>query len=188
MLASISPFGERARNNRWWATLSLFIASCAAGGAVLGGLAGGAGALMIGPPDGGAIRWVAVSACLAAAAADTAGWVLPPHRQVDERWLTAYRRWVYACGFGVQLGAGLMTVITTAAVPLVFLLALLTGEVKAGLLIGAVFGVARAAPVAGLARTYTPAALRRRHQRLSGAAPLARWATVGALVLAAAAL
>ena len=188
MLASISPFGERARNNRWWVTLALFGAACTLGGAALGGLVGGAGALLVGHPSGGAIRWVALVACLAAAGADTAGWVLPPHRQVDEGWLTAYRRWVYASGFGLQLGAGLMTVITTAAVPLVFLLALLSGRVTDGLLIGATFGMARAAPVAGLARTHTPAALRRRHQRLTGAAPVARWATVGVLVLAAAAL
>jgi hypothetical protein len=27
-------------------------------------------------------------------------------RQVDERWLTTYRGWVYGAGFGFQLGAG----------------------------------------------------------------------------------
>jgi hypothetical protein len=188
MLASISPLGERARNNRWWVTLILFASACAGGGAALGGLAGGLGSLTIGHRSGGAVRGVAILGCLVAAAMDTAGWVLPPHRQVDEGWLTAYRRWVYASGFGVQLGAGVMTVITTAAVPLMFLLAFLSGEVMDGLLLGAAFGVARAAPVAGLAQTRTPAALRRRHQRLAGAAPVARWATVGALVLAAAAL
>lgn len=186
MLASISPFGERARNNRWLVTVAMFAAACAAGGAALGALAGVLGSWTVGPPMGGSYRWVVAGACLAAAAADAAGWVLPPHRQVDESWLTSYRRWVYACGFGLQLGSGVMTVITTSAVPLVFLLSFLGADPVLGAALGAVFGLARAAPLAGLAGAATPGSLRRRHRRLAGAAPGARWATVGVLVASAA--
>lgn len=188
MLASISPFGERARHNRWWVTLTWFAAAAALGGAALDGLVAAAGHLLVGQHTRQSYWWPAALACVAAALVDAAGWVLPPHRQVDEGWLTAYRRWVYASGFGFQLGTGVMTVITSAAVPLLLVLAFLGGSPLLGVVAGAAFGLARAVPVAGLAGVDTPAALRRRHQRLAGVAPAARWATVGALVLAAAAL
>jgi hypothetical protein len=188
MLASISPFGERARHNRWWITVTWLAAAATLGGAVLAGLVAMAGQLVIGRPARHSYWWLAALACLAAALVDAVGWVLPPHRQVDEGWLTAYRRWVYACGFGLQLGAGVMTVITSAAVPLLFFLAFLGADPVLGAFTGAAFGLARSLPVAGLAGIDTPIALRRRHQRLASAAPVARWAAVGALVLAAAAL
>ena len=34
-------------------------------------------------------------------------------RQVDEDWLSRYRRWVYATGFGWQLGTGVTTIVTS---------------------------------------------------------------------------
>ena len=188
MLASISPFGERARHNRWWVTVVGLAAASAAGGALVSSLAASAGLIVLGRHGARSYWWLAALACLSAAAVDAAGWVLPPHRQVDEGWLTSYRRWVYALGFGFQLGAGVLTVITTAAVPLVLLLAFLGGDPALGAVIGAAFGLARTTPVAALAGVHTPSALRRRHQGLAGAAPVARWATVGLLLLAAAAV
>lgn len=67
-------------------------------------------------------------------------------RQVDERWLTAYRGWVYGLGFGVQLGFGLVTIITSTSTYAVVLLAALSGQVGAGLAIGGTFGLVRALP------------------------------------------
>ena len=52
---------------------------------------------------------------------------LPIHRrQVNERWLDQYRPWVYGAGFGWQIGTGLSTYITTAAVYLMVVLGALT--------------------------------------------------------------
>src|SRR6185436_16220530 len=64
-------------------------------------------------------------------------------RQVDDRWLTRYRGWVYGVGFGFQLGLGVVTVVTTAGVYLAFVAAALSGSAAAGALIGAAFGVVR---------------------------------------------
>src|SRR5205085_11088620 len=44
--------------------------------------------------------------------------IAPPFflRQVNEDWLGRYRSWLYASGFGWQVGAGVTTYIMTAAV------------------------------------------------------------------------
>ena len=57
----------------------------------------------------------------------SAGSGFPIHRrQVNERWLDQYRSWVYGSGFGWQIGNGLSTYITTAAVYLMVVLGALT--------------------------------------------------------------
>src|SRR3546814_11396773 len=57
------------------------------------------------------------------------GFRLPSHiRQVNERWLEQYRPWVYGGGFGWQIGVGLATYVTTAAVYLMVALAALTAS------------------------------------------------------------
>ena len=62
-----------------------------------------------------------------------AGRRLPgPRRQVDERWLHRYRGWVYGAGFGVQLGLGVATVVTTSAVYVMLAAAVLTGTAAGG--------------------------------------------------------
>ena len=73
-------------------------------------------------------------------------------RQVDVRWLTRYRGWVYGVGFGAQLGFGLVTIITSTTTYAAVLLAALTGHLGAGLAIGATFGVVRALPSLLMAR------------------------------------
>ena len=95
--------------------------------------------------------WLAVGACLVALAADRrlAGFQLPLHpRQVNELWLTRYRRWLYAVGFGAQIGSGFATYIMTAATYLMVVLAALTGSPALALATGD--GV-RAGPRAGRA-------------------------------------
>jgi hypothetical protein len=188
MLASISPLGERARQNRWWLTVSYYLAASSAAGAAVGAAAAGLGDIagLSGPWLSTSSRLMAATLCLIAAGSDITGRVLPPRRQVDEGWLDRYRRWVYAWGFGAQLGAGLMTVVTSAAVPLTFALALLSARPDLGAFIGAAYGLARALPVLALVRVRHPSQLRRFHQRLATAAPVARWTTVAALLGAAA--
>ena len=78
---------------------------------------------------------MALLAALAAAWSDADVWGvhLPIHRrQVNERWLDHYRAWVYGAGFGWQIGTGLATYITTAAVYLMIVLGSLTGSPIAG--------------------------------------------------------
>src|SRR5579884_3685059 len=144
MLASISPLGERARNNRWGLTASAYAVASTAAGAAVGAAAGGLGWLAgASPRPGAGWSWtlaVGAGACLLAALWDLRGRPLPPRRQVNEDWLATYRGWVYGAGFGAQLGAGFATIVTSATVPLTFLLALLTGAPARGGMVGAAFG------------------------------------------------
>jgi len=110
-------------------------------------------------------------------------------RQVDERWLNAYRGWVYGFGFGAQLGAGVVTIVSTASVYVTFAACWLAGGALPGLAIGAVFGAARAATLFGARRVRDPGALQELGQRLRRwASPARRVTLVGELALALGAL
>jgi hypothetical protein len=101
------------------------------------------------------------------------------HRQVNEDWLTQYRGWVYGAGYGFQLGVGIVTIVTTAAVYLTLAGELLVGSVAGGALIGLTFGAMRAAPLLALGRPSTHEQLVARHRKLVTLAPVGRAATVG---------
>ena len=179
MLASINPLGERSRNRRWWVTYAWFVAGSVGAGALLGALLGaiGAGLFALVDPSTTAIAVVAVVLGLVALAFElhVGGLPLPTvRRQVDEDWIPRYRAWVYAGGFGFQLGLGVVTVVTSVTVYLTWAFALLTGSVWGGLLIGVVFGIGRALPVLLVARADTPGRLRTALQRFSRGAPAAR--------------
>jgi hypothetical protein len=103
-------------------------------------------------------------------------------RQVDEDWLARYRPWVYAGGFGLQLGLGVATIATTATVYLVIVLAVLSGSLSSALLIGATFGLVRALPIVAVRDVSDPGALRQVLRRVQSRATLARRAALGALV------
>ena len=171
MLASIHPLGERSRNNRWLLTVTAYVTGSLAAGALLGaalGLAGRvAGADSWGTRPAVAVT-VSVLAALALVADAARGRVALPgvRRQVNEDWLRRYRGWVYGVGFGFQLGLGLATIVTTASVYLVYVLAFLAGSAPAGALIGAAFGVARGAVIFAMASVHGPAELRTAHRRL----------------------
>src|ERR1700687_389140 len=104
MLASISPLGERSRNQRYWVTVVAYIVGSTGAGALLGGVLGLVGAPVARPVV--ALPAVSVLAVVGILfAAPGFGKRVPgPRRQVDENWLGAYRGWVYGAGFGVQLG------------------------------------------------------------------------------------
>ena len=197
MLSSISPLGERARHSRWWLTTTAYLLGSLVGGLAVGGLAATLGGLL---PDGvRTSRWTLV----AVAALLLVGLVLDLRnqrsvpswrRQVDERWLTRYRGWVYGVGFGAQLGFGLVTIITSTTTYAAVLLAALTGHLGAGLAIGATFGVVRALPSLLMARVVDRGDLHRVFIRVerwaNPARALAKVALGGAavIVLAAAAV
>lgn len=113
MLSSITPLGERAKNNSWYLTATAYVAGSLLGGALLGLVLSPLATLAAALDPALALALVAV-VLVASAVLDRTG-VAPPSmpRQVDENWLTAYRGWVYGFGFGLQLGFGLVTIITS---------------------------------------------------------------------------
>ncbi|MDQ1377596.1 MAG: hypothetical protein QOE15_1769 [Acidimicrobiaceae bacterium] len=184
MLASIVPLVERARNQNWGLTVAAYVVGSVVGGALLGATSGLLGAIVLG--HGGVDRpGVLVTLALSAAIGATidlgvAGLRVPTvRRQVNEDWLHRYRGWVYGFGFGVQLGVGVVTIVTSAIVYLMLVLAFLTASWPGAAVIGGVFGLARALPIVATAGIATPARLREFHRRMQRRASLASRATVG---------
>jgi hypothetical protein len=195
MLTSITPLGERGRGFRWGVTLGFLLLGSTLGGAVLGLVLGLLGDATIGSATGAGAEWrlYLLAALLATAFVmelGVAGLRIPTvRRQVDERWLNAYRGWVYGFGFGAQLGAGVVTIVSTASVYVTFAGCWLAGAPLPGLAIGAAFGAARAVTLFGARRVRDPGALQDLGRRLVRWARPARRATLaGELGLALAAV
>lgn len=162
MLSSISPLGERARNRRWFSTTVAYVVGSLIGGMALGGLSSLVGSLVPEAVRGSRAALVVLAvAFLVGVLVDTRNPQKVPswHRQVDEVWLTTYRGWVYGLGFGVQLGFGLVTIVTSTTTYATIALAALSGSVPAGVLVGAVFGLVRALPSVLMRRVDTRFAL-----------------------------
>src|SRR5690242_15913082 len=160
MLASINPLGERARNNSFAVTVVAYTLGSTVAAAVLGLVLGALGAALLGGVGAGVRLAVLAVGALAAAAVDRRNGRIPSwRRQVNEDWLTGYRGWVYGLGFGVQLGLGVVTIVTTAAVYLTWAAAVLAASPTVGLVVGTAFGLARSLPVLAGARVRTPAAV-----------------------------
>jgi hypothetical protein len=178
MLSTITPIGERGRNHRYYSTASWFVLGAVLGGATLGVgmavLAAGVGAL-----DVSASTALGLSALLAAVsiASDLklGGFRLPSHtRQVNESWLDQFRSWVYGGGFGWQIGVGLATYVTTAAVYLMIAMAALTGSPAVALAVGTAFGLVRGLAVFVGRHLTTPERLYALHRRLEARLPTAQ--------------
>ncbi len=186
MLTSLNPVGEAARGQRWWLTTTAYLVASTVGGGLVGAAAG-----LLGAPLVPRVPATIVAATLAAVAAagvvlDTSGRRVPSwRRQVDERWLTTYRGWVYGAGFGLQLGAGVVTIVPSTLTYVVLAAAVLTGDAGAGAAIGAAFGVTRALPVLAAGRARTPEALRSLHRRTVARGARVARATVAAQAVAA---
>jgi hypothetical protein len=180
MLASITPLGERSRGFSWDVTAGWF-AIGATGAGLLAGAAGGAvGSLL---PAG---RWreelalAVLAAALCWDATPLAGRLPSTRRQVNEDWMARYRGWVYGVGFGAQLGVGLTTVVTSAAIYATVLGTLLCGSVAAGAVVGGAFGATRAASLLPARIARDPAGLAALHRGLARHARRARWLVVAA--------
>ena len=189
MISAINPFTEQSRGNRYWLTAVWFVVGSVIGGAVFGAI-GVLGAWLLRPLTGDVMVTAAMAGacCLLAAASDTSafGFRLPRHpRQVDELWLGRYRRWVYASGFGAQIGCGFATYIMTAAVYLTPVLAALSGSPELALLVGVVFGLVRGLAVLVSCRATDPAGLRRLHRGLDRLEPWSLRVAITAQAVAA---
>jgi hypothetical protein len=168
MLTSITPLGERGRGQRWGLTSAWLFTGHVLGGAALGALLAAVGATLrtlVGPPDASTAVAVVALVAVAGAAIDLAGRRLPGTRQVDERWLTTYRGWVYGLGFGVQLGFGLVTVVNTALLGAV-LVAGVTVSAPAALVLGVVYGITRGVMATATGWVRSLERLRRLHRWL----------------------
>ena len=189
MLSSITPFGERGRGHRFSTTCSWFVLGAVAGGLVRGGVAAVlAAAVYASGATAVAIGVVALAATLVVGVSDS-GLVaarIPVHfRQVNERWLDAYRPWVYGAGFGFQIGCGLATYITTAAVYLTVVLAALAGSPALAVVVGATFGLVRGLAVTLTRKVQTPTGLLAFHQRFAALRPWADRGVLASMVVSA---
>ncbi len=177
MLSSITPLGERGRGSIWGVTVACFAAASTVAGAALGWLLGALGSLVLDDVSGDARLIVLAIAVAIGLALDLGlgGLRLPtPRRQVNENWLGAYRGWVYGAGFGFQLGLGAVTVVTTSAVYLTLLAALLAADPAAGAMIGAAFGLIRGMAILPAWRVRTPERLLGFNARVESLAAVAR--------------
>ena len=175
MLSTITPLAEKGRGHRWSATATWYLTGSVAGGATLGAVLAllAAGVHELVPATTAAATTtaiVAVGLTLLAAAAEAGVAPLPVHhRQVNERWLDAYRPWVYATGFGWQIGTGVATYIKTSAVYVLIALAALTGDPLVALSVGLLFGLVRGLAVftsRGITTTTALASFHRRFMEL----------------------
>ncbi len=182
MLSSMTPLSERARGHRYAATAAWFILGAVVGALTLG-VATAAGAWVVGRVELSSSTTLALGAVvvLACAAMDAgiAGPPLPHHRrQVNELWFGRYRRWVYASGFGWQIGTGLATYIMTAAVYATVAFASLSADPFVAVAVCLVFGAARGLAVLAGLRITTPARLTAFHRRFDALAQPVRWSVV----------
>ena len=136
MLGSITPLGERGRNRRWGITVTTYVIGSVLGGVAIAGALGGLGAAIgLGGLSVAVRLGLLAAAVLVGLAFDLrlGGLRLPTvHRQVNEDWMVRYRSWVYGLGFGVQLGLGVVTIVTTSAIYAMLLAAALSGSAAAG--------------------------------------------------------
>lgn len=161
MLGSMNPLVLRVRNGRWWTTVSAYIGSSILGGALIGWLLALAGATL--RAETHQPGWRAAAALLGGCGllggivdSRVFGLRLPTIvRQVDEAWRYRYRNWIYAIGYGFQLGLGFMTIVTTATVYATFVAMFLLASQPLGILVGAWFGLTRSVSVLSVAGVRT---------------------------------
>jgi hypothetical protein len=190
MLASINPLVERARGSRYWISVTAYLVGSVVGGVAMGAFAGSIGAVLgsATPIDGATSLWLVAALAGGVFVAELFRLPVPSiHRQVDEAWLDEYRGWVYGFGFGVQLGLGVATIVTTASLYLVFMVAILAGSPGAGIVVGATFGLVRALPILTTARVRDAGRLRAHLATFSAWAPPMRNATAVAVAAMASA-
>jgi hypothetical protein len=153
MLGSMNPLVLRARNGRWWPTATAYITSAILGGVLTGWLLGLAGSPLrndANPPSWKTVAVLLGGCGLLGALLDSGAFRLrlpSIKRQVDEQWRYRYRNWIYAIGYGFQLGLGFTTIVTTATVYATLAALFLLGSPLVGIAIGAWFGFTRSVSV-----------------------------------------
>ena len=183
MMSTITPISERAKGHSYVATSLWFVVGATVGGMTLGcAMALGAEGVHILQLSQSSLGLLALGAVLISMGSDlgVGGLNLPIHRrQVNERWLDHYRAWVYGAGFGWQIGTGLATYITTAAVYLMIVLGALSADPMVALALGAGFGLLRGLAVFLTHRIASTTELLAFHRRFADAGPAVDKAVLG---------
>jgi hypothetical protein len=189
MLSQITPIAEAARGNRFGRTAAWFVAGGVAGGLTLGAAiaVGAAIARAAEVTTAGALVFIAGGALVTAALDARVFRIAPPflRRQVNEDWLASYRPWVYAGGFGWQIGVGVSTYIMTAAVFLVIGIGVVGASPLGAVALGLFFGLLRGLAVLLGAPLRTSAALLAFHRRFDAWAEPVRLAVIAVQLLVA---
>jgi hypothetical protein len=171
MLSTITPIAERARSHRYWRSAAWFLAGATLGGATLGTVMA-CGVLLsraasVAPAARIGVAATATAFCLAADAR-LFGLRLPERpRQVDATWVTRFRPWAYAGGFGWQLGTGVTTYVMTNATYALILVGMVALPPATALEVGVVYGVCRGATILVGAPATSPGRLQALHRWLA---------------------
>jgi hypothetical protein len=178
MLASITPLGERSRGFSWRVTATAFALGAVSAGAAGGAALGACGTLIpLSATPRAAVLLFVLAATLPFELGSLRGRLPTTRRQVNEDWMARYRGWVYGVAFGVQLGVGLMTIVTCAAIYAAAAAALLCGSAAGGAAIGGSFGVVRALGLLPAGSVKDPEGLRALHRRFARGGRLVHRAT-----------
>lgn len=192
MLSTITPLTERARGHRFGATAAWFVSGAVVGGSLLG-IVGAIGSVVVDELGlSPTVRVVTAAVVLLAATlldARVIGPPLPHHRrQVNEDWLDEFRPWVYAAGFGLQIGSGLATYVMTGGVYAVVVLGALTADIRTAWAIAVGFGTVRGLAVLLGRRNVDPRRLAAFHRRFELAGEPMRRVVVATLATTCATL
>jgi hypothetical protein len=162
MLGSITPLAQRGGHSRYLETLLALIVGSVIGAVIVGWILGTLGHLVFGGGPS-TVRWVAIGVILLVAGSLDLGLLsssVPTYRrQVNENWLVAYRGWVTGLGFGIQLGTGVATIVSTAGVYALLAIEFLGASAAGGAAIGFAYGLARGLISLGSSRVRTAADL-----------------------------
>ncbi|MEE8599569.1 hypothetical protein [Euzebya tangerina] len=161
MLSSISPVGEISRKQRWGITVTAYVLGSVVAGGLLGLLLGWTGEALPGQMAASTRLALIGGVAILGVVVDATVGVPTLHRQVDERWLTEFRGWVYGLGFGLQLGTGILTIMPSSIVLTTWIGVVIGADPLIGAITGLTFGAARAAPLVVAGRVRTVSALRR---------------------------
>jgi hypothetical protein len=100
-------------------------------------------------------------------------------RQVDDAWVYQYRGWAYGLGFGVQLGTGVLTVVSSAQILVALIAAALLPSLAAAGLVGALIGLLRGLPTVLTRRVTSVERLMSLGRRVEAARPLGHRVVIG---------
>ena len=149
MVETITPAVHGGSRRSYWVSVALHTLGAVASAALLGGLLGGAGALLGAPWGYGGALAVAIVASVYAVR-ELAGIPIPVpdrHRQVPDWWRTFFSPHTSALLYGLGLGVGFFTFLSFGTFVVVALAALASGDPLVGVMLCAPFGAARAVAV-----------------------------------------
>jgi hypothetical protein len=191
MIETIGPTGHTGGRATAVAASAAFVPGAVAGGVVTFGALAVLGGLL---HDAGRVAYFAAAAiALAAAIVEARGAPIAPQirRQLPEHWRRVLPMPLASAMYGVLLGLGFTTFVLSFGVWALAGICFALGDLDAGIVIGAAFGIGRALPIAALAPVADRLFGIRALEVMSARPALYRWTRVGdalALIAAAAVL